>query len=103
MELKADLWFPSIIFAGINDVIDRGSIKQIAQAWRNKEPDLAGNSNEGGWHSRSIENIDILPPDLQQVFNTMVIELDKAIDSCRNNIGFPPLKLQNFWINISFC
>ena len=47
MELKADLWFPSIIFAGINDVIDRGSIKQIAQAWRNKEPDLAGNSNEG--------------------------------------------------------
>ena len=32
MELKADLWFPSIIFAGINDVIDRGAIKQIAQA-----------------------------------------------------------------------
>ena len=101
MELKADLWFPSIVFAGINDVIDRNAIKQIAQAWRNKEPELAGNSNEGGWHSRSIENIDLLPPNLQQVFNVMVIELDKAVEYCRSRVGFPPLKLQNFWININ--
>ena len=101
MELKADLWFPSIVFAGINDVIDRNAIKQIAQAWRNKEPELAGNSNEGGWHSRSIENIDLLPPNLQQVFNVMVIELDKAVEYCRSRVGFPTLKLQNFWININ--
>ena len=101
MELKADLWFPSIVFAGINDVIDRNAIKQIAQAWRNKEPELAGNRNEGGWHSRSIENIDLLPPNLQQVFNVMVIELDKAVEYCRSRVGFPPLKLQNFWININ--
>ena len=101
MELKADLWFPSIVFAGINDVIDRNAIKQIAQAWRNKEPELAGNSNEGGWHGRSIENIDLLPPNLQQVFNVMVIELDKAVEYCRSRVGFPPLKLQNFWININ--
>ena len=31
----------------------------------------------------------------------MVIELDKAVEYCRSRVGFPPLKLQNFWININ--
>ena len=80
MELKADLWFPSIVFAGINDVINRTAIKNIALAWRNKEPELAGNSNEGGWHSRSIEKVDLLPPDIRDVFTQMIVEFDKAIE-----------------------
>mgnify|MGYP001473719142 FL=1 len=33
MELKADLWFPSIVFAGINDDIPRADLKAIAEAW----------------------------------------------------------------------
>ena len=90
MELKADLWFPSIVFAGINDEINRTALKNIALAWRNKEPELAGNSNEGGWHSRSIENVDLLPPDIRDPLTQMVVELDKAIEYCRTSAGFPP-------------
>ncbi len=101
MELKADLWFPSIVFAGINDEINRTALKNIALAWRNKEPELAGNSNEGGWHSRSIENVDLLPPDIRDPLTHMVIELDKAIEYCRTSAGFPPLEMQNFWINVN--
>ena len=101
MELKADLWFPSIVFAGINDEINRTALKNIALAWRNKEPELAGNSNEGGWHSRSIENVDLLPPDIREPLTQMVIELDKAIEYCRTSAGFPPLEMQNFWINVN--
>lgn len=101
MELKADLWFPSIVFAGINDEINRTAIKNIALAWRNKEPELAGNSNEGGWHSRSIENVDLLPPDIRDPLTQMVVELDKAIEYCRTSAGFPPLEMQNFWINVN--
>jgi|TARA_B100001093_G_scaffold504482_1_gene560395 uncharacterized protein (TIGR02466 family) len=101
MELKADLWFPSIVFAGINDEINRTALKNIALAWRNKEPELAGNSNEGGWHSRSIENVDLLPPDIRDPLTQMVVELDKAIEYCRTSAGFPPLEMQNFWINVN--
>ena len=101
MELKADLWFPSIVFAGINDEINRTALKNIALAWRNKEPELAGNSNEGGWHSRSIENVDLLPPDIRDPLTQMVVELDKAIEYCRTSAGFPPLEMQNFWMNVN--
>ena len=101
MDLKADLWFPSIVFAGINDQINRTAIKNIALAWRNKEPELAGNSNEGGWHSRSIENVDLLPPDIRDVFTQMVVEFDKAVEYCRTSAGLPPLEIQNFWINVN--
>ncbi len=101
MELKADLWFPSIVFAGINDEINRTALKNIALAWRNKEPELAGNSNEGGWHSQSIENVDLLPPDIRDPLTQMVVELDKAIEYCRTSAGFPPLEMQNFWINVN--
>jgi len=101
MELKADLWFPSIVFAGINDEINRTALKNIALAWRNKEPELAGNSNEGGWHSRSIENVDLLPPDIRDPLTQMVVELDKAIEYCRTSAGFPTLEMQNFWINVN--
>ena len=101
MELKADLWFPSIVFAGSNDEINRTALKNIALAWRNKEPELAGNSNEGGWHSRSIENVDLLPPDIRDPLTQMVVELDKAIEYCRTSAGFPPLEMQNFWMNVN--
>ena len=48
MSLKADLWFPSIVFAGYVESIDRDSLKQIALAWQAKEPNLGGNSNMNG-------------------------------------------------------
>ena len=79
MELKADLWFPSIVFAGINDDIPRADLKAIAEAWQKAEPELAGNSNEGGWHSRSIEKVDLLPPNIQPTFNKLLIELDLSL------------------------
>ena len=101
MELKADLWFPSIVFAGINDDIPRADLKAIAEAWQKAEPELAGNSNEGGWHSRSIEKVDLLPPNIQPTFNKLLIELDKAIDYCSKSAGFPKLVFQNLWININ--
>ena len=69
MDLKADLWFPSIVFAGYVESIDRNSLKQIALAWQAKEPNLGGNSNMNGWHSRSIENLNLVDPNYVFAFN----------------------------------
>ena len=85
----------------INDDIPRADLKAIAEAWQKAEPELAGNSNEGGWHSRSIEKVDLLPPNIQPTFNKLLIELDKAIDYCSKSAGFPKLVFQNLWININ--
>ena len=74
MSLKADLWFPSIVFAGYVESIDRDSLKQIALAWQAKEPNLGGNSNMNGWHSRSIENINLVDPNYVFALNTFVKE-----------------------------
>ena len=101
MSLKADLWFPSIVFAGYVESIDRDSLKQIALAWQAKEPNLGGNSNMNGWHSRSIENINLVDPNYVFALNTFVKELDAQVDYCRKTMGLPELEFQNFWININ--
>jgi uncharacterized protein (TIGR02466 family) len=101
MSLKADLWFPSIVFAGYVESIDRQSLKNIALAWQTKEPNLGGNSNMNGWHSRSIENVNLVDPNYVFALNTFVKELDAQIDYCRKTMGLPELEFQNFWININ--
>ena len=35
MELKADLWFPSIVFAGVNEDVNREFIKIQTAQFRN--------------------------------------------------------------------
>ena len=79
MELKADLWFPSIVFAGFNDDIPK-TLKLLQKHGKRLKNELAGNSNEGGWHSRSIEKVDPVIPACF-TFNKLLIELDK-VDYC---------------------
>ena len=101
MELKADLWFPSIVFAGYPETIDMDSLKQIALAWQAKEPGLGGNSNENGWHSRSVENVNLVDPNYVYTINAFLKELDNSVEYCRVSMGLPELVFQNFWININ--
>ena len=101
MELKADLWFPSIVFAGDPETIDMDSLKQIALAWQAKEPGLGGNSNENGWHSRSVENVNLVDPNYVYTINAFLKELDNSVEYCRVSMGLPELVFQNFWININ--
>jgi uncharacterized protein (TIGR02466 family) len=101
MEFKADLWFPQFVFAGYLEKVDRNAMKHIAHDWRTKEPDLHGNSNQGGWHSRSIENVDLVDPQYVPVLRKFVIELDEAMAYVSKVCGLPEVEFQNFWININ--
>ena len=89
MDLKADLWFPQFVFAGYLENVDRNTLKTIAKEWQAKEPNLAGNSNAGGWHSRSIENVDLVDPAYVSVLRNFVRELDLAVEYVAKSSGMP--------------
>ena len=55
IELKADLWFPSIVWATLDLGADIAWLKQYADQMRNANPDGVRISNSGGWQSNSIE------------------------------------------------
>lgn len=103
MPLQATLWFPSIIYAGLNQTIDKDFLKETALHWKSIEPDpeYSSNSNEGGWHGRSIEDINTVEEHLKDGLLAFKSELDKEVDFVRKEIDFPELEFQNFWININ--
>ena len=101
MDLKADLWFPQFVFAGYLENVDRNTLKTIAKEWQAKEPNLAGNSNAGGWHSRSIENVDLVDPAYVSVLRNFVRQSDLAVEYVAKSSGMPQCKFQNLWINVN--
>ena len=101
--LQATLWFPSIIYAGVNENINRGFLKKTALHWKALEPnpDYSSNSNDGGWHGRSIEDIDTVEDDLKDNILEFKNALDEEVEFVRKEVGFPELEFQNFWINVN--
>jgi|TARA_B100000959_G_C14984441_1_gene624969 uncharacterized protein (TIGR02466 family) len=89
MELKADLWFPSIIFAGINEDINLDFLKVTAS-------NLKGDDNSNEWCSEAMSNFDDLELDKKLMMGAFQSELDKAVDHVCKSIGFPAVALKEF-------
>ena len=103
MTLTPTSWFPTVIYAGLNENVDCKFLKETALYWQSVEPapTYSMNSNDGGWHSRSIEIIDAVEDKLKDGIVSFKNELDNVIEEVRKEMGFPELKFQNFWININ--
>jgi len=101
IELKADLWFPSIVWATLDLGADITWLKQYADQMRNANPDGVRISNSGGWQSNSIEwpffNEKTCPPEMLKLQK----QLDDAVGIATKQAGFPPLHMNNLWFNIN--
>ena len=98
MMIKA-AYFPTIIYA--KDVnLDNRLFEREVLAWADKDKGVK-RTNMNGWHSRSIENINLVDPNYVFALNTFVKELDAQVEYCSKTMGLPELEFQNFWININ--
>lgn len=99
--LKADLWFPSIVWATEDIDFDTKWLKQYADQLRTANPEGVKISNAGGWQSRSIEYPEFkestIPPQLLK----LKAQLDGAVGEASAQAGLPTLHLNNLWFNIN--
>lgn len=99
MQLKADLWFPSVVFAGINEDINREFLKiQIA---RMREIGSPSENTDLEWRSEKLNDFSKLDVEPKLMWASVQSELDKAIEYCSKGIGLSGLKLQNLWLNVN--
>ncbi len=98
MALTPTSWFPTVIYAGLNENVDCKFLKETALYWQSLEPapTYGQNSNDGGWHSRSIEIIDAVEDKLKDGIVAFKNELDTVIEEVRKEMEFPELEFQNF-------
>ena len=94
MPLKAEAWFPSLIWSGLLDNTHNDKIKSFA--YERKEQDKGVElSNYIGWQSSSIRQGD------NETFDRLVESISSNIEDCRNLVELPELQLYNIWININ--
>ena len=92
MELKADLWFPSIVFAGMNEDINLDFLKVTAN-------ELKGDDKSNKWCSESISTFEDLKLDKKLMMRAFQSELDKAVNHVCKSIGLPAVAFQGFKIH----
>lgn len=100
--LKADLWFPSIVWTEDDTGADSDWLKRYADQLRAAKPEGVKVSNAGGWQSQSIEYYDfeqdsLYPPEL----HTFKSKLDDVISNVTKQANLPPCTFANMWFNIN--
>lgn len=99
--LKADLWFPSIVWATDQIDFDTKWLKQYADQLRTANPEGVKISNSGGWQSRSIEFPEFSEPTTPPQLLKLQKQIDQAVAEASAQAGLPQLFLNNLWFNIN--
>ena len=103
-ELKAHVWFPTLIWQADMPDNEKSFIKGIKDfvlKEKKATPDTVkmnkgkyGSVFQGGWQSETYTQwID--------GFEHMGKKLDETIESCRKQIGVPELKLKGYWFSVN--
>ena len=96
-ELKAHVWFPTLIWQADlpdNEKSELKNIKDFILNLKKEEPAGVKKSSYGGWQSDTYYNH-------VEGFESITDKIDKTIETIRNQIGVPELKLKNFWCNVN--
>ena len=101
IKLKADLWFPSIVWATLDLGADIAWLKQYSDQLRHADPEGDSVSNSGGWQSRSVEWPEFQEQSTPWELKKFKTQLDEAVGVAVNQAGFPQLHLNNMWFNIN--
>lgn len=94
MALKAEQWFPSVIWSGILNGLDNEGIEKFAYQLKGMDKGVQI-SNYGGWQSNSIKQ------GTNKSFDNLVNVITQNIYECQLQSGLPHLQLYNIWLNIN--
>lgn len=94
MAMHTELWFPSVVWSAIINMIDNAQLKHWA--YDRKKNDVGRTvSNYNGYQSS-----DILAGDHPEI-DKLVNHLNKEVNACAKQVGLPELELYNIWLNIN--
>ena len=97
MELKAQVWFPTLIWAASlpdNETKVLSDMKDYILKIKEEEPEGVKKTNYGGWQSKNYK-------EFPKVFKLIADKIDSTIKSCAKQIGVPELSLKSFWCNVN--
>jgi len=98
MPMKADLWFPTVIWndhlKDVNNIELKDYVEKLAE--EDKEGKVA--SNYGGWQSKSFEILDQKPIAIERFMHS----LQRCINECTKMAGMPDLIISDYWWNINY-
>lgn len=97
MELKAHVWFPTLIWQATlpeNEKTILSEMKNYILSEKEKNPDGVKKTNYGGWQSK---NYNVFPEEFKRIGE----KLDTTINHCTTQLGIPELSLKNFWCNVN--
>lgn len=94
MALKAETWFPSVIWSGLANGLDNNALESFAYELKDKDKGVQI-SNYLGWQSNPIAY------GTSTVFDNFVTHLNTQISECCKDSGLPEVELYNIWVNIN--
>lgn len=97
MPMKADLWFPTVIWNDTLKHINNSEIKEFV--YKVKESDKGREiSNYGGWQSQLYDITSTRPIPIERFIQS----LQKCVDDCTKMAGLPDLQICDYWWNINY-
>ena len=97
MELKAHVWFPTLIWQMSlpeNEKPILSEMKNNILELKDKNPDGVRKTNYGGWQSETYTKF-------PESFKLISDKLDTTMKTCAEQVGVPELSLKNYWCNVN--
>jgi uncharacterized protein (TIGR02466 family) len=96
MPMRADLWFPQIVWKDTITNMDNAAIKAHVLETKNTNQGKTA-SNQLGWQSEDYFLDSGKPPQVEH----MIRVLDAHVKDCARQASLPPLRICNFWFNVN--
>jgi len=97
MPMKADLWFPTVIWNDDLKHINNAELKQYVTKLKEEDTEGKVASNYGGWQSKSFDSISERPIAVERFIQT----IQKSINECTKMAGLMDLQISDYWWNIN--
>jgi len=96
MPMRADLWFPQIVWKETLTSIDNAAIKAHVLETKNKSEGKKA-TNQLGWQSEDYLLDTGRPIQVDHLIRT----LNSLVKDCARQGSLPPLRICNFWFNVN--
>ena len=96
MDIKADLWFPTVVWNYQLKQINNAELRDYVINFRQEDPGKTA-SNYGGWQSRNIDILDERPLNVEK----FIVALQQNVDAAAKMAGLPKLQICDYWWNIN--
>jgi len=97
MTMKADLWFPTVIWNDELKHINNSELITYVKKLRDEDKEGKVASNYGGWQSKSYDLISERPIAIERFIQS----IQNCINECTKMAGMMDLQICDYWWNIN--